>query len=145
MDHLAIMKKNWWLTQRILTGQKTIETRRYMNKSAPWDKIKTGDIVYFKDSWSPVTVKAIVSQVDQFADVDETKRQEILKKYSYADIWTTTILPEILEYVKWKKYCIIIHLKNPQAVELFEVDKTWYWNMSAWITLPNIEKIRIFP
>jgi ASC-1-like (ASCH) protein len=143
MDHLAIMKKNRWLTQRILTGQKTIETRRYMNKSAPWDKIKSGDTVYFKDSWSPVTVKATVSQIEQFADLDETKRQEILKKYSYADIWTATILPEILDYVKGKKYCIIIHLKKPQAVEPFEVDKSWYGSMSAWISLPSIEKIRI--
>jgi len=143
MDHLAIMKKKWWLTQRILTGQKTIETRRYMNKSAPWDKIKAGDTVYFKDSWSLVTVKATVSQVEQFVDVDEPKRQEILKKYSYADIWTATILPEILDYVKWKKYCIIIHLEKPQTLESFDVDKRWYGNMAAWITLPDINKIRI--
>jgi len=143
MDHLAIMKKSWWLTQKILTGQKTIETRRYMNKSAPWDKIKAGDTVYFKDSWSLVTVQATVFDVEQFADLDEQKRQAILKKYSYADIWTTTILPEILDYVKGKKYCIIIHLKNPQAVKPFEVNKMWYGNMCAWITLPNIEKIRI--
>ncbi|EKD25408.1 MAG: hypothetical protein ACD_80C00066G0002 [uncultured bacterium (gcode 4)] len=143
MDHLAIMKKSWWLTQKILAGQKTIETRRYMNKSAPWDKIKTGDVVYFKDSGSPVSVQATVSKVEQFADLDEEKRQNILKKYSYADIWTAIILPEILEYVKWKKYCIIIHLSTPCAVTPFEVNKTWYGNMAAWICLPSIEKIRI--
>ena len=143
MDHLAIMKKNRWLTQRILTGQKTLETRRYMNKSAPWDKIKAGDTVYFKDSGSPVSVQAKVSKVEQFADLDEAKRQAILKKYSYADIGTATILPEILEYVKWKRYCIIIHLVSPCAVKSFEVDKTWYGNMAAWISLPSIEKIRI--
>jgi ASC-1-like (ASCH) protein len=143
MDHLAIMKKNRWLTQRILTGQKTIETRRYMNKSAPRDKIKSGDVVYFKDSWSPISVQTKVSKVEQFADLDEKKRQIILKKYSYADIWTDTILPDILDYVKGKRYCIIVHLANPHAVKPFDVDKSGYWNMCAWITLPNIEKIRI--
>ena len=143
MDHLAIMKKNRWLTKRILTGQKTIETRRYMNKSAPWDKITADDTVYFKDSGSLVSVQAKVSHVEQFADLDERKRKDILKKYSYEDIWTTTILPEILSYVKGKKYCIIIHLANSRAVKPFEIDKTWYGVMSAWITLPNIEKIRI--
>lgn len=86
MDHLAIMKKSWGLTKKILTGQKTIETRWYMNKSAPRDKIKVGDTVYSKDSGCPVTIKATVSQVDQFADLNEKKIQDILKKYSYADI-----------------------------------------------------------
>lgn len=143
MDHLAIMKKSWWLTQRILTGEKTIETRRYMNKSAPWDKIKSGDTLYFKDSGSPVNVRATVAQVEQFSDLDEKKRQDILRKYSYADIWTTTILSDILKYVQWKKYCIIIHLSNPCAIVPFEVDKSWYGMMSAWISLPDIEKIRI--
>lgn len=57
-----------------------------MNKSAPWNKIKAGDTVYFKDSGSLVTVKANVSKVEQFADLDEKKRQDILKKYTYADI-----------------------------------------------------------
>lgn len=144
MHHLAIMKKSWWLTQKILTGQKTIETRRYMNKSAPWDKITAGDVVFFKDSGSPITVKATVSQVDQFADLDEKKRNAILQKYSYADIWTDIILPEILDYVKWKKYCIIIHLKNPcSVVAPFEVNKSGYGMMSAWITLENISTIQI--
>ena len=105
-------------------GQKTIETRRYKNKSAPWDKIKAGDIVYFKYSGSPVSLHATVSQVEQFSDLDVQKTQNILKKYSYADIGTTTILQEVLAYAHGKKYCIIIHLANPCAVKPFDVDKT---------------------
>jgi hypothetical protein len=57
-----------------------------MNKSAPWDKINAGDAVYFKDSGSPVTVKATVSKVDQFSDLNEKKIQDILKTYSHADL-----------------------------------------------------------
>lgn len=142
MDHLAIMKKSWWLTQRILSGKKTIETRRYKNKYAPRDKIKTGDTIYFKDSGSPVTIQATVSKVEQFADLDKGKIQSILKKYSYADIGTKNILPEILEYTKGKKYCIVIHLSYPKAIVPFEVDKAGYGMMSAWISINDIQRIR---
>ncbi len=137
------MKKSRWLTQRILTGKKTIETRRYKNKIAPWNKITAGETVYFKDSGSPVSVQATVSKVEQFADLDEQKINALLKKYSYADIGTTDILPEVLAYEKWKKYCIIIHLKHPRAVKPFDIDKTWYGMMSAWISISDIKKIKI--
>ena len=40
MEHLAIMRKSWNLTNKILTGEKKIESRWYKNKYAPWDKIK---------------------------------------------------------------------------------------------------------
>ena len=56
MQHLAIMKKSWNLTDKILTGKKKIESRWYKNKYKPWNKIKTEDVVYFKDSGIPVKI-----------------------------------------------------------------------------------------
>jgi hypothetical protein len=81
--------------------------------------------------------------VDQFSDLNEKKIQDILKTYSHADLWTNSILTEISNYVRWKKYCIIVHLKNPCAVKPFEINKTGYGIMSAWICIDDIEKIRI--
>jgi len=34
--HVAIMRKGWGLTGKILTGEKTIESRWYMNRYRPW-------------------------------------------------------------------------------------------------------------
>ena len=48
MEHVAIMKKSWGLTEKILTGAKKIESRWYKNKHTPWNRIKSGEIVYFK-------------------------------------------------------------------------------------------------
>jgi len=31
MQHIAIMKKSWRLTEKILAGEKTLETRWYKN------------------------------------------------------------------------------------------------------------------
>ncbi|HII29434.1 TPA: hypothetical protein HA317_00010 [Candidatus Woesearchaeota archaeon] len=38
MHHIAIMKKSWGLTRKILTGEKRIESRWYKSRCPPWDK-----------------------------------------------------------------------------------------------------------
>ena len=63
MEHIAIMKKSWKLTEKILTGEKKIESRWYKAKYAPWGRIKAGEVVYFKDSGEPVTIKTEVARV----------------------------------------------------------------------------------
>lgn len=141
--HIAIMKKSWGLTQKILAGEKTIETRWYMNRYRPWNRIKKGDIVYFKDSGEPVTVRAKVAKVEQYANLDEKKRKRILSRYSYQDLGITEIIPEVLRYTKGKRYCIVIHLKNPKPVKPFEIDKSDFGLMSAWLIADDLEKVKI--
>ena len=142
MEHLAIMKKSWGLTDKILTGEKTVESRWYKSRRAPWDKIKTGDRVFFKDTAGPVRVKATVAKVLQFANLTSEKTEEIMVQYGRADLGTNHIMPEIRGYVKGKKYCVLVFLNNPVEVEPFEVDKTGFGAMSAWISVDNIERIR---
>ena len=85
MEHLAIMKKSWNLTNKILTGEKKIESRWYKNKYSPWDKIKDNETVYFKDSGYPVTIKAEVDKVLQLENLDESKIRKILEEYGKDD------------------------------------------------------------
>jgi len=66
MEHVAILKKSWGFTKKILDGRKTVESRWYTTKKAPWDCIKEGDIVYFKDSGEPVTIKTTVAKVERY-------------------------------------------------------------------------------
>src|SRR3989338_11329211 len=85
MEHVAIMRKSWKLTEKILTGQKKIESRWYYNKSAPWDKIRAGETIYFKDSGEPVTIKAEVDKVLQFSDMTPEIVKKILGDYGGAE------------------------------------------------------------
>lgn len=137
------MRKSWGLTEKILGGEKTIETRWYMNKYRPWDQIEKGDVIYFKDSGSPVTIRAFASKVEQYSGLDEAGRRRILGKYTKQDLGTKNIMPEILEYVKNKRYCIVIHLANPQKVKPFEIDKSGYGAMASWLIVDNIKNIKI--
>ena len=140
MEHIAIMKKSWKLTEKILNGEKTIESRWYMSKCAPWDKIKTGETVYFKDAGEPVSIRAEVSRVMQFSELTPGKVKELLSKYGRDDGLSREAIPEFWERFKNKKYCILIFLKKAKAIKPFQVNKKGFGNMCAWITTDKIRK-----
>lgn len=142
MQHLAIMRKSWGLTRKILTGQKKIESRWYSVKYKPWDSIKKGEIVYFKDSGEPVKLKTEVSKVMQFADLTPHLVKEILDEYGDDDGLEKEKIPEFFERFKNKKYCILIFIKNPKEIKPFEINKTGFGAMSSWITIDDISKIK---
>ncbi|NCO97000.1 MAG: ASCH domain-containing protein [Candidatus Aenigmarchaeota archaeon] len=145
MEHVAIMRKSWGLTQKILSGQKKIESRWYKVKYSPWDRIKSGEIVYFKDSGKPVTIKTEVEKVIQFSDLTPEKVKEILYQYGQADGLGIDKIPEFFEMFKNKKYCMLIFLKNPLKIEPFEIDKSGFGAMSAWISVDDVNRIKANP
>ena len=142
MEHLAIMKKSWGLTQKILSGKKKIESRWYKSKYPPWDRIKSGEIVYFKDSGNPVTIKTEVEKVIQFSNLNPNKVQEILERYGDEDGIENEKIPVFFEKFKDKRYCMLIFLKNPQKIEPFEINKRGFGLMASWICIDDINKIR---
>lgn len=143
MEHIAIMKKSWGLTQKILSGKKKIESRWYTTKVSPWDRIKIGETIYFKDSGGKIKVKAIVEQVIQFSDLTSEKVKEILNTYGpNIGIGIDNIHP-FFERFKDKKYCILIFLKNPQAIEPFNIDKTGFGARAAWISVECVRKLKV--
>lgn len=143
MDHVAIMNKSWGLTQKILSGQKKIESRWYKSKYSPWGKIHKGDVVYFKDSGEPVSIKAEVEKVISFSDLTPEKVRQILDKYGNDDGLESDKIKEFFELFKNKKYCLLIFLTNPQKIEPFEINKTGFGTMSAWLTVGNINTIKV--
>lgn len=136
------MRKSWGLTQKILDGQKKIESRWYSVKCRPWDVIREGEVVYFKDSGEPVKLKAEVSKVMQFTNLTPNRVKEILNEYGDGDGLEKEKISEFFERFKDKKYCILIFLKNPQRIGPFEINKTGFGAMSAWITIDDILKIK---
>lgn len=140
MQHIAVMKSSWKLLQKILSGKKTIESRWYKSKKAPWNTVGKGDTVFFKDSGKPVTAKAQVEKVLQFQELNERKVMEIVQEYAKEIGIEKT--EEFFHTVKDKKYCILVFLKNPEKVEEFEIDKKGFGLMNAWLTMEDAEKIK---
>ena len=142
MEHLAIMKKSWGLTQKILSGEKKIESRWYKHKYPPWNKIKEGEIVYFKDSGKPVLITAVVEKVLQFSNLNSDKVKQILEDYGKDDGIAQDKIVGFFELFKNKKYCILIFLKSPQKIKPFEIDKGGFGMMSAWICVNDIDTLK---
>jgi len=143
MHHVAIMKKSWGLTEKILNGEKKIESRWYKNKVRPWGKIKKDDTVYFKNSGEPVKIKADVSEVLQLENLTPNRVKEIFNKYGKDDGIEKTDFPDFFEMFKDKKYCLLVFLKNPVEIKPFDINKTGFGAMAAWITVDNINRIKV--
>ena len=142
MEHVAIMRRSWRLTRKILSGEKTIESRWYSSRRSPWDAVRQGDLIYFKDSGEPVSVAARVARVVQFSDLEPRKVAEILKTYGDAAGIERHDLRKFYERFKEKRYCILVFLRDARKVEPFYIDKGGFGVMSAWIAVDYVSKIR---
>lgn len=143
MQHIAIMKKSWGFLPKILSGEKKIESRWYMTKCAPWDRIKTGDIIYFKDSGCPVTIKAKVSKVIQFSNLTPTLVRKIINKYGGSDGIGVKDRNKFYYLFRNKKYCILVFLKNARKIKPFKINKNGFGLMSAWLMVRNVKDIKV--
>ena len=142
MDHVAIMKESWGMADKILSGEKRIESRWYMSRSSPWDEIKSGDAVYFKDAGGPVRIRAEVEKVLQFSDLTPRKVKTLLKEYSRLNGIGESDESKFFHILRKKKYCILIFLRGAKEVRPFEVRKAGFGAMSAWMTVKNIDNVK---
>jgi ASC-1-like (ASCH) protein len=139
-DHVAIVTKSWKVISKILNGQKTIESRWYKARFAPWDRIKSGDVVYFKNSGEEVTAKAKVKKVVQYDGLDKQKIQQILTKYQEGLCIKS---PQCTDFYEGKKYCILIFLSDPVKLKTsFAIDKTGYGSGCAWMCVGDIDDVK---
>ena len=137
MHHVAIMRKDWKLIGKILSGEKTIESRWYKTRRAPWNSIKKGDVVFFKDAGCPVTAKADVEKV-LFFDLAHTAGKDIVEKYGKR----ICLRSKSTGWLAGKRYCILVFLRNPAKVQPFTIDKKGFGNANAWITVDDIGLLR---
>ena len=142
MDHLVILKKEWKLLELILSGEKTIESRWYLQKRDPWDKINAGDILYLKNTGERASAAAEVESVLQFEDLNAEKVKKLLKKYGKGIGIPKEKQEEFFHKFKEKKRCILVFIKNPKKIKPFKINKEGSGLMNAWICIKDINQIR---
>ena len=123
---------------KIISGEKTVESRWYKFKKTPYKNIEAGDTVYFKESGDPVTVRSRVRSVLFFDSLSEEGIEGIIGEYGDAIGVDSSYGAEVVG----KKYCTLVFLEDVREISPFEIDKTGYGIMSAWITVPSIDKIK---
>jgi len=135
------MNPKWHLIEKILLGEKTIESRWYKNKIGPWDRIQAGDIVYFKDAGKKVTAKAIVSQVLQREITQLSMALTLVKTHKNELCFTDESLVDT-SWLDGKRYAILIFLTKPEPVEQFAINKTGFGSACAWICIKDIKALK---
>ncbi len=140
MQHLAIMKKSSGFLEKIISREKTVESRWYFTRRAPWDKVFPGEIVFFKNSGDFVTTRTKVKKVLQFDNLTHKQIREVLSKFG-KELGIEDD-EEFFQIVKDKKYCILIFLDDVEQIKPFSIDKTGFGMMSAWICSDNIDLIK---
>ena len=143
MDHVAVMRPSWGLTQKILTGEKSIESRWYRFRRAPFGAIHTGDWVYFKNAGKPVAFRARVRSVLEFSDLCPEEVNALLVSYGRADGILPEDVPEYFQRFKDRRYCLLVFLEGPESVVPFSINKAGFGSMASWISVPAIDTIRI--
>lgn len=138
MDHLAILSKKRKILEKIINGEKTIESRWYKCKRAPYGTIKENDVIYFKESGGPVSAKANVNKVLIYENLNPKLIESIILEYGSQ----IGIDKSFIDEVKDKKYCILVFLRNVQKINPFNIDKGGYGIMCAWISVDDINKIK---
>ena len=128
---------------KILDGRKTIESRWYKTRRAPWGKIKRNDVVYFKNSGKPATIKATVARVIEYNNLTNKEIKRILGEYWKRLGISKEGVPSFYKRVENKNYCILIFLKNPKKVTPFKVNKKGFGAMASWICVEDINKLKL--
>lgn len=137
MEHVAILAKKRKLLGRILSGEKTIESRWYVSRRTPWNMIAPNDTVYFKESGDPIVAKALVEKAI-FVELTPAVVKGLLREYGDRICLTA----QAYEGLKDKRYSILIFLKDVERIEPFEIDKSGFGSMAAWITTQRVSSLR---
>jgi hypothetical protein len=142
MEHIAIMKSEWKLIPKIIDGIKTVESRWYKSKIAPWGRVKVEDIIYFKDSGGLVSARAVVTKVEQYEIKNNLEAMQVMSKYALEVLGTKLLSNQIKNYILNKKYAIFVHLGGVKRIPPFEIDKKGFGMQCAWITIPSVDNIK---
>ena len=146
--HVAIMKSSWKLLPKILSGQKTVESRWYKTKACPWNRVFPGDTIYFKDSGKSVTLKARATRVQQYVLETPTDAINLFLQIKNKDlgikVLTKKDIPQhVLDYISNKKYAIFVSFDNVEKIKPFNINKNGFGMQAAWLCVEDINLIKI--
>lgn len=138
MHHVAIMNPIWQLIPKILAGEKTIESRWYQTRRAPWQKVAAGDTIFFKNSWGGLVASALVEKVQFYEVASLDEAQALVDRYGDA-----ICLPvrDVSQRKNKPRYVILMWLRDAQSIPSVMIDKTWYGVSTARLVCEDIQDL----
>jgi hypothetical protein len=128
-EHIAILSHKSVL-DKILSGEKTVESRFSRVKGLPFGSISAGDIVYFKLSGGQVLGKAKVAAIEEHENLNPRRIEELAQRYSHELAISEDFLARKLE----SKFATLIFLAEVETCDPWNYKQD---GRSGWIILPE--------
>ena len=126
-EHIAILSHKSVL-DKILSGEKTVESRFSRVKSLPFGQVAVGDTVYFKLSGGPVLGKARIAAVQEYDNLTPALVESLAKRYQSQLAISVDFLARKLE----SKFASLLFLEDVQACPAWNYKQD---GRSGWIVL----------
>jgi ASC-1-like (ASCH) protein len=127
VNHVAIIDSKKKLLDKILSGEKTIESRWYIKHKPPFGKIKIGDALYFKESSKPISLKSTVHRFNEYHNLTYDDKNKLFDNY-HKDICISK--SERAELMK-KSHILLVWFTDVKEINHFSTKKGN--PRSAWI------------
>lgn len=126
--HLMIVQPQ--TASRIMTGQKLVEARLGTDRSAPYNRVQPGDVVYVKPHGQRVIGKAIVHRVDQYSglnpgDIDHLRRVYNDRVQGDDHFWDSSRNATYATFITLSKVAMIVDESTVPASLLAPSSSEW--------------------
>lgn len=131
MIHVAVLKPKY--LAMLLSGEKTLECRLTRNRIEPHGRIRRGERVYFKESSGPFRATAIVEEIIEHTDLDESGILAIREAYGPSigapdSFW---------ESKRTARFAVLVRFRRIEEVS--RGPKMPTLNGRGWVRLPREE------
>lgn len=140
MEHIAILAPHQHVLEKIISGEKNIETRWYKNRIAPWGNIFIDDPIFFKNAGKPVTAKATVKKVIQLEITNPNTTLEYISQFKN-HLGFSESAWESSNWLTNKRYGILVWIDNISTITPFRINKKGFGSACAWLTVPHIKPL----
>ena len=133
--HLVILKRPY--LEAILDGKKPVESRFLKVRKEPFGSVKTGDILYLKESSGPVCGQATVATVKFYEDLSPEKIKKIKEQYNH-------LISGDEGYWESKSQCkfgVLVWLCNAERIEPVRIRKS---DWRGWVVLTEGNNFGLF-
>ena len=127
-SHIAVMQQPY--LEKIIAGQKTIESRFTKVRCPPFQAINQGDRIYFKKAGGPVIARGLAEKVLFYSDLTDEKIRTISETFSDG----LQVESSFIECKRASRYCTLIFLSDVQRVKPFRVPKK---DRRGWVVMSS--------
>jgi len=141
MDHVVYLDASAKELDLLLSGKKTMIIRGATGRKLPYGRVNQNDVLYFINNNADgyVRAKAKVKSVLNSEKLTEEESAELVDRNQDKLQLTRK------QYERWagKRYLVLIEISDIESIEPFRIDRSDYGNMDDWLTVEQIEKVRL--